>query len=285
MTDNARGAVFMTAAMAAFAVEDMAIKAVTADIPVGQAVAIFGLAGLLVFALVARRESEPVIHPAVISPLMLVRSACEIAGRLFFALALALTPLSSASAILQATPLVVALGGVLFFGETVGWRRWLAIGVGFVGVLVIIRPGLDGFQPASVFAVLGTLGFAGRDLATRGSPVTMSTAQLGVLGFAMLTVAGTVLLAISGGATWPSVTTWALLATATVVGVLAYGALTKGMRVGEVSVVSPFRYSRLLFAIVLGVLIFQERPDLMTLVGSITIIASGTVLLRGNRAI
>src|SRR5690606_22731429 len=114
-----------------------------------------------------RREGEKAIHPAVSSPLMLTRSACEVAGRLFFALALALTPLSSASAILQATPLVVTLGGVLFFKETVGWQRWLAIAVGFIGVVVIIRPGLDGFQPASIFAVLGTLGFAGRDLATR----------------------------------------------------------------------------------------------------------------------
>lgn len=83
MTNNARGALFMTAAMAAFAVEDMAIKAMTADIPIGQAVVIFGLAGLLVFALMARREGERAIHPAVISPLMLVRSACEIAGRLW----------------------------------------------------------------------------------------------------------------------------------------------------------------------------------------------------------
>jgi len=284
MTDNARGALLMTLAMAAFAIEDMAIKAAARDIPVGQAVMTLGLAGFLVFALVARRGGERAWHPAVTSPLMLLRSACEVAGRLFFALALALTPLSSASAILQATPLVVALGGVVFFGETVGWRRWLATGCGLVGVLFILRPGLDGFQPASIFAVLGTLGFAGRDLATRASPPSMSTAQLGLLGFAMLTLAGTVLLAISGGAGWPTAKTWSLLAAATTVGVLAYGALTKAMRVGEVSVVSPFRYSRLLFAIFLGVLVFQERPDLMTITGSIAIVASGTILLRRTRA-
>jgi drug/metabolite transporter (DMT)-like permease len=284
MTDNARGALFMTLAMAAFAVEDMAIKAVSRDIPVGQALVILGLAGLLVFALIARRGGERALHPAVTSPLMLLRSACEVAGRLFFALALALTPLSSASAILQATPLVVALGGVLFFGETVGWRRWLAIGCGLAGVLLILRPGLDGFQAASIFAVLGTLGFAGRDLATRGSPASMSTAQLGLLGFAMLTLAGAVLLAISGGMAWPTAASWALLAAATAVGVVAYGALTMAMRVGEVSVVSPFRYSRLLFAIILGMLVFRERPDLMTIIGSMAIIASGTILLRSARA-
>lgn len=278
ITDNARGALFMTLAMAAFAVEDAAIKAAASDIPIGQALLIFGLAGCFAFILMARCAGERVINPAMASPVIIVRSACEVGGRLFFALAIALTPLSSASAILQATPLVVALGAVVFFGEAVGWRRWLAIGFGFIGVLLVLRPGLDGFQPASIFAVLGMLGFAGRDLATRGSPVAMSTSQLGVLGFAMVTVAGTVILSISGGAAWPTAGTWVLLLAATSVGVVAYSALTKAMRTGEMSLVSPFRYSRLLFAVVLGVLCFQERPDLMTILGGLVIMASGLFL-------
>src|SRR5690606_27088537 len=159
-----RGALFMTLAMAAFAIEDMGIKAAARDIPLGQAVMMFGGSGLAIYALMARLRREPALHPAVTSPLMLLRSALEVSGRLFYALAIALTPLSSASAILQATPLVVALGAVVFFGETVGWRRWMAMAGGFAGVLMILRPGLDGFEPASIFAVLGTLGFAGRDL-------------------------------------------------------------------------------------------------------------------------
>ncbi|MDX6804798.1 DMT family transporter [Terrihabitans rhizophilus] len=280
MTNNMRGALFMTAAMAAFAVEDMAIKAAAKDIPVGQALMIFGAAGLLVFAALARINGDRAYHPAVFSKLMLARSACEIAGRLFFALALALTPLSSASAILQATPLVVALGAVLFFGEKVGWHRWLAMSCGLAGVLLILRPGFNGFEPASIFAVLGTLGFAGRDLATRGSPVSMSTTQLGLLGFAMLVIAGGILLAVSGGAAWPRSSTWLLLSGATAVGVIAYSALTKAMRTGEVSFVSPFRYSRLLFAACLGLLVFRETPDLMTMIGGAVVVGSGLFLLR-----
>lgn len=280
MSDNMRGAVFMTLAMGFFAIEDMALKAAAREVPIGQAVLMFGLAGLLVFVVWTKREGRAVFHPAVLSRAMLIRSLCEIGGRLFFALAIALTPLSSASAILQATPLVVAIGAVVFFGEQVGWRRWIAIVVGFIGVLVVLRPGLDGFEPASIFAVLGMLGFAGRDLATRASPATMTTAQLGVLGFVVLSVTGVVLLGVSGGAQWPGPQSLGFVALATGAGVLAYAGLTRAMRMGEVSVVAPFRYSRLLFAVALGISVFGETLDLPMMLGSLIIIGSGVFLLR-----
>lgn len=280
MSSSMRGAVFMTLAMGFFAIEDMALKAAAREIPIGQAVLMFGLAGLLVFVLWTKREGSRVFHPAVLSRAMIVRSVCEIGGRLFFALAIALTPLSSASAILQATPLVVAIGAVVFFGEQVGWRRWVAIAAGFVGVLIVLRPGLEGFEPASIFAVLGMLGFAGRDLATRASPATMTTAQLGVLGFVVLSVTGGVLLAVSGGAQWPGRESLWFVALATGAGVLAYSGLTRAMRTGEVSVVAPFRYSRLLFAVALGVGVFGETLDAPMMIGSAVIIGSGIFLLR-----
>lgn len=279
LSDNHRGALFMVIAMCAFALEDMALKAAAHAIPIGQAVAMFGAAGWVVFAIMARAQGQLIFHPSLSSPVLIWRSLFEIGGRLFYALAIALTPLSSASAILQATPLVVALGAVIVFGERVGLRRWVAICTGFFGVLMILRPGLDAFDPLSGFAVLGMLGFAGRDLATRASPPTMSSAQLGVAGFAVLTAAGLVLMAF-GGVAPPTPTSLAFIALATGVGVLAYGALTCAMRTGEMSVVTPFRYSRLLFALVLGVMVFGERPDMMTLLGSAVIVASGVVLLQ-----
>ncbi len=273
--ENLRGGLLMTASMAAFALEDMFIKAVTRSMPVGQALMIYGFGGMLIFVLLAARRGETVLHPAILSRPILTRSVCEVTGRLSYALAIALTPLSSASAILQATPLVVAAGAVIFFGETVGWRRWMAIAVGFIGVLLILRPGLSGFEPASLFAVLGTLGFAGRDLATRAAPPTMSNMQLGVYGFLMLTVAGLLLLVWTGGAVRPDAVAWTQLAAATLIGVVGYYALTAAMRVGEISVVAPFRYTRLVFAMALGVLVFAERPDAMTLLGSVVIVLSG----------
>lgn len=282
MSDNMRGALFMIFAMGLFALEDMALKAAARDIPIGQAVALFGALGLVVFTLTARAQGERILHPDLLSKVLIIRSVFEIGGRLFFALAIALTPISSASAILQATPLVVALGAVFVFDERVGWRRWLAISAGFIGVLMILRPGLEAFDPLSIFAVLGLLGFAGRDLATRASPVSMTSAQLGVAGFAVLTAAGLVLIGF-GGVRSMTLASWGYVGLATGVGVVAYTALTRAMRVGEVSVVTPFRYSRLLFALVIGVTFFGERPDLMTLLGSAVIVGSGLFLLQRSK--
>lgn len=283
MTPDQRGSLWMVAAMAGFAVEDMFLKQAAAALPVGQILMIFGAGGMLAFAALVRQRGERVFHPAILTPAIGIRCLFEVAGRLFYTLAIALTPLSSASAILQATPLVVVGGAALVFGERVGCRRWLAIVAGFAGVLVILRPGLEGFTPLSILAVLGMLGFAGRDLATRAAPPVLSNLQLGVCGFAMMVPAGALLLALSGGAVLPGPGASLSLAAATCIGVAAYYALTAAMRTGEVSVVTPFRYTRLIFALLLGVLVFAERPDAATLAGSAVIVASGLYTLIGAR--
>jgi drug/metabolite transporter (DMT)-like permease len=284
MTPNALGSLWMVAAMAGFAVEDMFLKSAARELPVGQILMMFGGGGMIGFAILAARRGEAVLHPAILTPVLLIRCVFEVTGRLFYTLAIAFTPLSSASAILQATPLVVVMGAALIFGEKVGWRRWTAILVGFVGVLVILRPGVEGFTALSLLAVLGTLGFVGRDLATRAAPAILSNLQLGIYGFAMMVPTGAVLLAFSGGEAVPSATAALQLAAATGVGVAAYYSLTVAMRTGEVSVVTPFRYTRLVFALVLGVLAFGERPDALTLLGSMIIVASGLyTLLRTRR--
>lgn len=282
--ETLRGSLLMVFAMAAFALEDMFLKTVMRELPVGQVLILFGLGGMGLFAMAARAQGKRLWHPGFCTRPLIWRSLAEVIGRLGFALAIALTPLSTASAILQATPLVVAGGAVVFFGERVGWRRWLAIGIGFVGVLMILRPGMSGFEMTSLFAVIGTLGFAGRDLATRAAPASMSNLQLGVFGFAMLVIAGVIALAWSGGAIWPGAQTWLHLGLATFIGVLAYTALTGAMRHGKISVVAPFRYTRLIFAMVLGVLVFGERPDLFTILGSLVIVGSGAfTLIRSSR--
>ena len=270
----------MVLSMAAFAVEDVFFKAATASLPVGLALVFMGVVGVFLFAGLSWRAGEPVWHPAILTRPLLVRTAFELAGRLGYGLALALTPLSSASAILQAAPLVVTLGAVFVFGERVGWRRWSAIAVGFVGVLIILRPGLDAFEPASLFAVMGMVGFAARDLATRASPPAMSMAQLGSLGFAVLIVAGLVHVAWSGQApVLPGAADAARLAVAACFGALAYGALTQAMRTGAIGAVAPFRYSRLIFAFLLAYLVFGERPDAATWIGAALILSSGLYTL------
>lgn len=276
---NLRGAFWMTAAMAGFAVEDMFLKAAARHMPLGQALVIFGLLGAMAFAIMARAKGEAVFHPAALSRPLLVRSSFEVTGRLFYSLAIALTPLSVASAILQATPLVVVAGAAVIFGETVGWRRWLAIVVGFAGVLVILRPGLAGFDWLSLVTVVGLIGFAGRDLATRAAPPVLSNRQLGVYGLGMLAIAGVILTLISGKVALPDALGVVLIVATAVFGVAAYFALTVAMRTGEVSAVTPFRYTRLVFAMILGVLAFGEHPDAMTLIGSALVVAAGLYAL------
>ncbi len=281
---NLRGSVLMTASMAGFAVEDVFIKAAANVMPLGQILLIMGIAGVITFGLMARAKGEPVYPAAFLGRAMLVRSGFEVVGRLFYGLSIALTALSTTSAILQATPLVVVAAAAVIFGEKVGWQRWLAVGIGFVGVLIILRPGLDGFSPLSLLAVVGLLGFAGRDLATRAAPKGLSNRQLGVLGFAVLGLAGAILLGWSGGALMPDLRGLGLLCGASVFGILGYHALTGAMRTGEVSVVTPFRYTRLVFAMILAIAIFGERPDAATWVGAALVVASGIYTLTRSRA-
>lgn len=278
LTDNQRGALFMTASMAGFAVEDVFVKAAAKAVPLGQVLLTMGLIGMLVFAAMARTRGEPVLPREFLSRAMLVRSGFEITGRLFYGLAITLSALSTTSAILQATPLVVVAGAALVFGEKVGWQRWLAVLIGFAGVLIILRPGND-FSVLSLLAVVGLLGFAGRDLATRAAPRGLSNRQLGALGFAMFATAGAILLAITGGARLPDAVTLGYLAAGAGFGMLGYHALTYAMRTGEVSAVTPFRYTRLVFAMVLAMALFGERPDPATWIGAALVVGSGLFAL------
>jgi drug/metabolite transporter (DMT)-like permease len=282
-SDNLHGSLLMTLSMAGFAVEDMFIKAASKAMPLGQILLTMGVVGVLTFGLMAWRAGEPVWPRAFLGRAMLVRSAFEVVGRLFYGLSIALTALSTTSAILQATPLLVVATAALIFGERVDWQRWLAVVIGFVGVLVILRPGMEGFSPLSLLAVIGLIGFAGRDLATRAAPKGLSNRQLGTLGFAVLGVAGAILLGWSGGAHLPGLRGFGLLAGACTFGILGYHALTGAMRTGEVSVVTPFRYTRLVFAMILAIVIFGERPDGATWIGAALVVASGIYTLTRNK--
>ena len=282
--ENIRGAGLMTLAMALFALEDMFVKQAARSLPVGEVLMLFGVGGMIAFAALALASGQSLWHPAVASRLMGVKAGFEITGRLGYTLGIALTPLSNASAILQATPLVVVAGAALIFRERVGAARWTAVGIGFLGVLVILRPGLDGFVPAALWTVLGLLGFAGRDLATRAAPKVLTNFQLGLYGFAALIPAGGIILAVTGGAVLPTLADLLPVLGATLFGVTAYWALTKAMRTGEVAVVTPFRYTRLLFALILGILVFRESLDTATLVGAALVVGSGVyTLLAGAR--
>ncbi len=274
--ENLRGSLLMTAAMLGFAIEDMFIKKLTATVPLGMVLVVLGMGGAIIFASLALLRGDRLISRDLLARSVLIRNTGELIGTVGFVTAIALTPLSSASAILQATPLVVTLGAALFLGEQVGWRRWSAILVGFAGVLLIIRPGFDAFEPFSLFALLGVAGLAIRDLATRTVPRAITSLQLSAYAFATTVPAGLGILAFTGDSIrMLQGLEWLMIGAALGVAVLAYSAIVAAMRMGDVSVITPFRYSRLVFALIFGVVFFNEDPDFATLAGSALIVASG----------
>lgn len=277
--ENLRGIALMVAAMAGFALEDMFVKQIAEVMSVGQILATLGLGGALAFGAMAMMRGQRLWSRALLTRPVLLRNLGEVTGTLGFVYALALTPLAVASSILQATPLVVTLGAAVFMGAQVGWRRWSAIAVGLCGVLLIVRPGLSGFDPAALFAVLAVFGLALRDLATRATPRSVGSLQLSTYAFAMLVPLGLGLMAMGDGPVPVDAATWALLAGALVMGVAAYYAIVEAMRVGEVAVVTPFRYTRLIFALIIAMLVFGEQPDTLTLAGAAIIIGSGLYTL------
>lgn len=280
--DNVRGATLMVLAMFGFAIEDMLIKQMAAGLPVGQVVTIIGAGGAIIFGFIAKSYGDGLWSTDTLHPALLIRNLCEVFGTLGFVAAIALTPISTASAILQATPLVVTLGAAMFLGETVGWRRWMAIMIGLFGVLLIIRPGMDAFDAKSLLAVLGVAGLAGRDLATRRIPKTISSRIVAFNAFVISIFTGMILLAFGvTGSSWTvpdTIDSFRLMA-AIFVGVAAYYAIVAATRVGDMSIIAPFRYSRLVFALIIGVLAFGESPDTLTLVGAGIIVASGIYTL------
>ena len=215
---------------------------------------------------------------------LMIRTGFEIMGRLFFALALAYTPLSTTSAILQAAPLMVMLGAALVLGERIGPRRWLAMAIGFAGVLLIVKPTTEGIAPSALLALLGMIGFAGRDLATRAAPARIHAAQLGLLGFAVVAVAGLVILAFeTGPPALPTAFAALLICGTALCGFVGYTAITFAMRTGEVGAVAPFRYTRLIVALALAYTVFGERPDAFTLIGAGLIVGAGVFSLARER--
>lgn len=272
---NLRGIVLMVVSMAAFAIEDSFIKRAADDMPTGQILLMLGVFGAAIFTVMAARAGQKPFSRDLLQGQVMLRNLGEVIGTMGFVTAIALTPLTSATAILQAMPLAVTLGAALFLGESVGWRRWTAILVGFAGVLVIIRPGLEGFDINSLWAVLAVFGLAIRDLATRRVPARIGSMSISVSGFVSVAILGGAMLALSGGAVWPGTLQTALMVGALAAGVVGYWMVVEAMRVGEISAVTPFRYTRLIFALIIGILIFGERPDLMTLAGATLVIGSG----------
>ncbi|WP_397541472.1 EamA family transporter [Roseovarius salis] len=282
---NIQGIMLVIAAMAGFTVEDMVIKHLSQAVPVGQILVLIGFSSAMIFAVMSAIRGQSVLARAAWRPIFLVRAIAEATAAMAFVTALSLVDISVVAAVFQATPLVITMGAALFLGEAVGWRRWSAIALGLVGVLMIIRPGLSGFEPDALFVLISVCAVATRDLVTRRIDVAVSSTVVSFQGFAAVIPAGAAMLLVSGTApvsmSWDEV---AMLLVAIVFGALAYYAIVQAMRIGDAGAVTPFRYTRLLFSLLVGVLVFGERPDPLTLLGAALVIGTGLyTFLREHR--
>ncbi len=278
--ENFRGAGLMVLAMLLFALEDMFIKFLAVGLPIGQIVGMLGIGSAALLALALRSQQQALFTRQILTPAILLRALGELVGTIGFVSAIVLIPLSTASAILQATPLFVTLGAALFLQEQVGWRRWTAVFVGFLGVLLIIRPGLEGFDWHSLFAVQGVIGLGIRDLATRRIPRETTSLQLSFWAFLILLPAAGFMMWLNGETlTAPDPRGWLIYAIAMIIGIAAYYTIVAAVRLGDISFVSPFRYSRILFALIIGIAVFSEKPDALTLIGAAIIVGSGLYTL------
>jgi drug/metabolite transporter (DMT)-like permease len=176
---------------------------------------------------------------------------------------------------MQVAPIMVVLGGAIFLKEQVGWRRWAAVLAGMIGMLIVIRPGGEGFSYYSIFAVVGVSGLAGRDLVTRLAPAEVPAVALSTWGFMSTIPIGLGLFLFQGAAFESApVALWPIFG-AVIVTTTGYFAVTMAMRMAPVSIVSPFRYTRLIFTTALGLIFLDETLDNPTLVGAAIILVAG----------
>ncbi|GAB4366128.1 MAG: DMT family transporter [Kiloniellaceae bacterium] len=274
-SDNLRGAFFMAVAMAGFCLNDTMMKLVFADLELFQAIFLRGLLLSILIAVVALRGNQllyrPTRHDAKILSLRVIG---EIGSAVCFLTALYHMPIANATAIIQAIPLAITLAAALLFGEKVGWRRYSAIAVGFAGVLIIVRPGAEGFTLYSIWAVVAVAFMVLRDLSTRRFSQAVPSLYVAFMT-ALLTgaFAGAVALTRDWQPMEPR--HFGLLSASA--GFLFFGYLFSimAMRVGDVAVVSPFRYTIMIWAIVMGIVVFAEYPDRWTLTGAAIVVGMG----------
>ncbi|MER2604379.1 MAG: DMT family transporter [Siculibacillus sp.] len=286
LRDNRRGIIAMNLAMAAFNLSDALTKVATQTLPLGETIFVRGaFATAAVAAVVIATGTWRQAH-RLVDRRMGLRLVGEIGATLFYLAALVHVALPNVSAVFQATPLAMTAAAAVFLGEVVGVRRWAAIAVGFVGVLIIVRPGLDGFEPHSVL-VLVSVGFVVvRDISTARLGATIPTSLVTLATAVSVTMLGVVLMPFEATVSlrtawvWPSANQFGLLAVTAAALLAGYVLLIRATQLAETSAIAPYRYTLLVWAFLYGVAFFDDRPDAATLVGAGIVVATGLYSFR-----
>tara|TARA_B100001093_G_scaffold105815_1_gene98141 strand:+ start:5599 stop:6462 length:864 start_codon:yes stop_codon:yes gene_type:complete len=280
-----KGAALMTGCVFSYVINDAFMKLLFSEIALFQAIflrSIITVPPVLVLAWITKVAIRNISSQN--KRLLWLRVGAEICTTIAFLTALKYMPLANVTAILQALPLAVTMAAALFLSEPVGWRRWSAILVGFVGVLIVVRPGLEGFNIYSLSALVAIMFITAREIATR-----KLTHEVPTITVVLSTTVGSALFAgvMTIGTEWHAVntTSWLLLIGAAFAVLIATVLSVMAMRTGEIGFVSPFRYTSMLGAIGLGILMFGDWPDQPTLIGTLIIISTGIYTFHRERNI
>jgi drug/metabolite transporter (DMT)-like permease len=272
--DNRRGMVAMIAAMAAFAVNDAMMKYLAAELPVSEIMLLRGVvAAALIAAVMWRTGDLAHFHEARRGPVLL-RACFEAAVTIVYVTALRSLPLGLVTSILQATPLIMTAIAALWGRETVGWRRWCAVAVGFMGILLIAQPTPQGLEPAMGLALLAAFLVTFRDLSTRLVPPRVPSLVI-VLAASLGSTAAGGAVALTELWTWPAGFQVFLICAAAVTVLAGNLFITIAFRGTEVSAVSPFRYAAVPFALLIGFFVWRDVPNNLASCGIVMVVGAG----------
>jgi drug/metabolite transporter (DMT)-like permease len=275
----------MVVAMVGFTLNDAITKFSSESMNMAQVMLVRGAFASLFIGLLAWQRGALARPRSMLQSFVAIRVIGEGCATVTFLIALAHLPIANVSAVLQALPLAVTMGAAFVFGERVGWRRWLAIAAGFTGVLIIVRPGFEGFSMFSLLALACVGCCAVRDLATKRIPQTIPTLLVSTTTALAITITGAALLQPMGGWTPMTGKSTTLLMLAAVLLLIGYQFIIMAMRIGDISFIAPFRYTALLWSILLGLLIFNDIPDAPMIAGAAIIVGSGLYTLYRERIV
>jgi drug/metabolite transporter (DMT)-like permease len=270
----------MITAMGCLTLADLLIKIASQTLPIGQVMIFYGVGSIIVFWSLMGIKGEPIRLSPLTNPAVLLRNIGDLIAINGMCLALVYVPISTVGAVIQTVPIMVTVAAALFLGERVGTRRILAIFIGFLGTLFIIQPGATTFEITTILVFIAALGMALRDIATKLVRENFSTLLLTFYTSMLFILSGSVLLIITGGASVPDMGMIAILAATIVLGSLGFFFTTEAVRMGEVSVVIPFRYTRILFSLAAGILVLGEQINPIMLFGIALTILSGLYIWR-----
>ncbi|GAA6191226.1 DMT family transporter [Phaeobacter sp. NW0010-22] len=292
---NILGVLAAIGAGISFSIIDTIFKFLSGDYPLYEVVLMRSIGAMIILLAIivpleggyhVLRTDKPRLH--------LLRCCAVLFANLCFFTGLAIMPLAEAVAIAFATPLIVTTLSVIFLKESVGPWRWTSVGIGFLGVLVIMRPGLDTFQPSALLPFFGACGYATLHILTRSAGGTERGATLAFYPMAgFLIVSACVGLAFGDGRyagsdnaaldfifrawVWPTPEDWKYFIGVGIVGSVGGYLVSQAYRLCEAGLVAPFEYIAMPMAVLWGLLVFNEWPDLPVWIGSGLIIGSGLV--------